>query len=406
MGRGETDDEGPAGGDAEAAAAAARAESGSWLGDRMAAAARRLRFERDALDEAWVQWLWFAAGIPADRVGAGAGPLAWGRRLRARLAANRRALRICVLAPEHRGLPFGPLTAWSINRNSRLCSATLNAGLESADIVWVLVQDPITPRLKERIEVAIARRARPGVPVINRPGAINAFHEPGAFARLHAAGVNVPRFRFHRGERGSTLVVYKTDGVQGGPKVRTLYDGPRPGMSAFAFVPSSDPDGGHSRYRAHYLAGMVRPAEVIVSDHWNVCLRTKRRIVYDFALTPDETDQIERIAACLDLQYFAADFIRGAGGGRSVFTDVNVYPTIRSPQAFVRARGDRGHWHTFEARRRLGIPEPSGEDVWEGFDRAMAAFAEGGRPGLPREAWPWPTPDPGVRAPQRRFTPS
>jgi hypothetical protein len=328
----------------------------------------RVQHERDAWKDAWAQWLWFAFGVSAERIGYGRGPLTWMRQLRSQ--AEPKPLKICLLSLDHAGLPFGPLTAWAINRNSRVCHASLNEGLEQADIIWVYMQDPITQQMRERLETMIERHAKPGAVVVNTPKSYNAFHRPDAFALIEAAGVNVPRSTFSEADVGQTWVVYKTLGQQGGDKVLDIYSGPRDGMAPFEFVDSSRSDGTFARYRAHYLFGKVRPSEVLVADQWNACLKYSVRLEYSFTLTECEIDQIQKIARTLNLQYFAVDFLR-RGDGRAVFTDINIYPTIQSPHERVHERGDYGLWHTFDARRRLGLTEPNRETAWDLFDTAM-----------------------------------
>jgi hypothetical protein len=163
-------------------------------------------------------------------------------------------------------------------------------------------------------------------------------------------------------------------GKQGGDKILSLYTGPRPGMLPFEFIDTVQANGTYCRYRAHYLLGSVRPSEVIIADHWNACLKHSVDLDYTFVLTDSEIRQIGLIARTLNLQYFAVDFLRRPSNGQAIFTDVNVYPTIQSPKARVRARGDFGLWHTFDARVRMGLAEPNQLDVWELFDNAMARF--------------------------------
>jgi hypothetical protein len=275
-----------------------------------------------------------------------------------------------LLALDHTGLPFGPLTAWAINQNSQVCHASLNEGLEQADVIWVYMQDPITAQMRLRLEEMISRHAKPQAVIVNAPKFYNAFHRPDAFALLEAAGVSVPRSTFDESDIGRTRVVYKTMGLQGGDKFLDFYSGPRDGMAPFEFVDSSRPDGTFARYRAHYLFGKARPSEVLVAEHWNACLKHSIKLEYNFALTEREIDQIQRIANALQIQYFAVDFLRRSDG-TPVFTDVNIYPTIQSPHERVRSRGDYGIWHTFDARRRLGLSEPNHATAWDLFDEAM-----------------------------------
>jgi hypothetical protein len=293
-----------------------------------------------------------------------------------RTAAQRREqkeYRICLLEPEGW---IGPLTAWAINRNSKRCHAVVNGDIASADVIWIYCQDPLPPAMQTLLEQRIRQLARPEAAIVNAPSAYNAYHQPDAFVRLSDAGVRVPRHMFTDADRGQAEVVYKASGRHGESKRRETYDGPRPGMNAFEFVDCRQADGMYRRYRAHYLLGVVRPSEAFVSPEWNVCADTAAEIEYTYDLTDEEVEQIRRIAEVLELQYFAVDFMRRSSDGKPVFTDVNVYPTIQSPRARVRSRGDFGGWHTFEARRRLGIPEPGGRDVWETFDHAVARFVQ------------------------------
>ena len=313
-----------------------------------------------------LQWSWFLQGVPVDRIGYGRGPLTW---LRSTVLERRqRDYVICFIEPEGW---MGALTAWTINRNSRRCHAVVNGALASADIIWVYCQDPLSSALQERLEQLIRHRAPSGAVVINAPGAYNAYHHPDAFIRLQNAGVRVPRHTFTGEDRGRVQVLYKSDGRHGGCKRLEAYDGPRSGMTAFEFVDCKDADGMYRRYRAHYILGLIRPSEVFVSYEWNVCADTATAVEYTFDLTEDEAHQIRRIAEAFELQYFAVDFVRRSSDKNAVFTDVNVYPTIQSPRALVRSRGDFGGWHTFEARRRMGLPEPGGRDLWEAFDCAV-----------------------------------
>lgn len=340
----------------------------AWLRQGRHGLRLRLEQERDLLRDMWAQWFWFLLRIPTARVGFGRGPLTW--RKRTQCARQHRDLHICLLAPQHRGLPFGPLTAWAINQNSRHCRATLNGGLDQADVIWVYLQDPIDPQLRQRLDELIRRRAKPGAVVVNAPAVYNAFHGLDVFTRLHAAGVRVPRSDFDASDLDQTLVVYKTLGQQGAYKVRERYSGPRQGMAPYEFIETSRPDGTYARYRAHYLFGKLRPSEVIVANHWNACLKHCVQLEYTFTLSADEAEQIRLIAQTLQLQYFAVDFLRRPDG-LAVFTDINVYPTIQSPRHRVRARGDFGLWHTFEARGRLGLTAADEGDVWQLFDEAL-----------------------------------
>ncbi len=334
----------------------------------------RKAWRRLTRSEGFTQNLWFLAGIPAVRVGYGRGALTAARLWRHRRL--QRPIRITLLEC-HSGEPrFGPLTAYWINQRSRRCAATVNTRIEDADVVWVYSQDPLTPEVRTQVDAALTR-ARPGARVINPPQCYNAYHEDGCFERLAAAGVAVPDGEFGPADRGRTLVVYKMRGLQAAPKSVEPWDGPRAGYQAFRFLDARGEDGLYRRYRAFYLVGAVRPSKLMVCDHWNVCLKNRPRLEFGFEMTPDEIRQVRLIARTLGLDYFAVDYLRRREDGRPFFTDINVYPTIVSLPTTVRARGDHGLWHTFDARPRLGIPEPGGRPFPEVFDDAMAHFVAG-----------------------------
>lgn len=337
-----------------------------------------------AAQDLFLQWLWFVTPVPQSRIGFGAGPLTWARQLAHRRL--KRDLHIALLQLDGSQTRLAPITAWAINNGSRRCTASVNEGLERADIIWIYTQDPLQDREAGELEDRIAACARPGTPVINPPSRYSAYHRADAFELLRNAGVSVPKHRLTKADEGVTPVVYKLLDCQGQAKVGTIYDGPREGYRAFEFVDSRDESGMYKRYRAHYLAGATRPSEAFAGPVWNVCCRTTTSVEYYFELTENERDQIRLIGETFGLHYFAVDFLRRARDGRPFFLDVNVYPTIRSPRRFVRTTGDYGFWHTFDARRRRGIPEPNRCSAWDDFDRAMVAFAEGA--GVQSEAAP------------------
>jgi hypothetical protein len=333
---------------------------------------RKARLAQAYITDWSLQWFWGLLGIPAEKIGLGHGPLSWARRLTQKRTSK--DIHICLLEIGGNGLSFGPLTAWAINRGSKRCSVAVNGDLSRADVIWVYSQDPLPPKHQAELERRIRTSARSGTPIINAPATYNSYHAQDAFQRLSSAGVCVPRHTFTEDDIGKVQVVYKASACQGAPKVLALYDGPRAGAGAFEFVDSRGPDGLFRRYRAHYLAGMVRPSEVFVSRHWNVCFQHASDIEYVFDVSEEEQRQIRMIAQALGLDYFAVDYLRRASDGAAVFTDVNVYPTIQSPPERVRRRGDFGMWHTFDARQRMGIPEPMGVNVWDEFDSAITAF--------------------------------
>ena len=118
---------------------------------------------RQSAKEVAAQWLWFASGIDAERVGYGNGLLTWARSVRQKIV--KRDIHICLLTCSKDPLQLGPLTAWTINQRSRHCSASVNEGLERADIVWVYAQDPLTPECRDEFEYKLLE-ARPEAKVI------------------------------------------------------------------------------------------------------------------------------------------------------------------------------------------------------------------------------------------------
>lgn len=328
-----------------------------------------------AAREVAAQWLWFAGGVSPHRVGYGDGPLTWARLLRQKLL--KRDVHICLLTCRDDRLQLGALTAWTINQRSRSCTASVNEGLDRADVVWVYAQDPLTAECREEMEQRLHNQARPEAKVINRPSTYNAYHQAQTFQLLAQHGISVPRSEFSADDVGTTRVVYKERGRQAAPKCNVLYAGPRPGMAAFEFIDSARQDGLNRRFRAHYFLGMVRPSEIFLSDHWNVCMRNAIAVQYGFTLSDEEIAQIRSIGQLLQLDYFAVDFVRRGSDDRAYFIDINVYPSISSPRQFIHRRGDFGQWHTFDACARLGLDEPLGGHFWDHFDNAVVQFAHG-----------------------------
>jgi hypothetical protein len=254
--------------------------------------------------------------VPPSEVGFGRGPVTWSRRLRHRW--RKRALAITVLEYPQTRL-FGDLMVYWINENSLACSARLNRGIESADIVWIMCQDPISSEVRSKLLQAL-RRKRPEVPIINAPAAYNFYHMPGAFERLACAGMRVPRSAFSSTDIGRTRVVYKKQDMQAAEKFVALYDGERRGFNAFEFCDLKGSDGLYRRYRAHYLAGFVRPSSLMLSPQWNVCLKHMVRQEFSFQMSVFEKDQVRRIAAESALDFFAVDYVMDPDQGMPVFT--------------------------------------------------------------------------------------
>jgi hypothetical protein len=333
------------------------------------------------IQDAAVQWLWFALPVPPERIGYGRGPLTWLRQSRHRKL--RRSVHICLLDYRPEGGRQSKLTEFWINERSRACSASLNEGIEDADVVWVYCKDPIPPHKKGELLRAL-KRAKPGTPVINHPEVYNAYHQERTFTVLAEAGVNVPRSEFTDEDIGKTLVVYKTEGRHGhSPKFLSEYTGPRAGYRAFEFVDSRGPEGWHKRYRAYYIFGAVYPHFLRFSDQWNVHSTTSRRMEA-FAVTPIEVEQIRLIATTLGLQYFAVDYLR-KDSDSPVFVDINVYPGIPSKlQKIGRKLGYYGQWHQFDDYTRLELSDLLKQDGWNVFDEAMLSLlSERNRLGTP-----------------------
>ncbi len=89
-----------------------------------------------------------------------------------------------------------------------------------------------------------------------------------------------------------------------------------------------------------------------------------------------EIDQVRRIAAESALDFFAVDYVMDPDQGMPIFTDINVYPSLVAPfKDAGHLPGHRGVWHTFDARTRLGLPEPSGREFMLDLDEALVSFA-------------------------------
>jgi len=330
-------------------------------------------WQRLTSTEWFIQNFWFLGGISAKKVGFGKGWLT-ARRLK-RHRRLQRPIRITLLE-FHSGEPrFGSLTAFWINERSRVCSAAVNDAIEAADVLWVYSQDPLTVEIRERLQMALSR-GRADARLINSPDHYNAYYEERCFKRLMAAGVSVPDTLFGEADLGGTSVVYKMRGLQAAPKTVELWNGPRLGYQAFRFIDGRDADGLYRRYRAFYLVGAVRPSKLMICNHWNVCLKNRPKLEFEFEMTPDEIRQVRRIADTLGLNYFAVDYLRRRDDGRAFFTDINVYPTITSLPETGRERGYYGMWHTFDTRPRLGLAEPGGRPFNEVFDDALRHFVD------------------------------
>jgi hypothetical protein len=386
---------------------------------------KRIRFEAVwRSEEIVLQWLWFIFNVDPERIGYGQGPLTWLRQSKHKKL--RRKVHVCFLEynPRGRKRKFGKLTAFWINERSLVCSASVNEGIEDADIVWVYSQDPITPGTRRQLLQSLAR-AKADTAIINHPDAYNSYHEGRVFKKLAEGGVRVPRTEFADENIGKTWVVYKAEGQHGASNLLSKYAGPRAGYRAFEFVASRNSDGLHTIYRAFYIAGIVSPTISMSSKHWNVHPRTMCRLEYAFDMTTLEARQVRLIAKTLGLEYFAVDYLRSERDGLPVFTDINIYPNVTFSVAPIevklvrfianrlglkdfpadylrREHDDRlvlldmrtypksypaislsesgrklgyyGRWLTFDRFQPLGIAEQSGCPFWATFDEAMSSF--------------------------------
>jgi hypothetical protein len=315
-----------------------------------------------------LQWLWFVAPAHKGRIGHDKGLYTWVRSHGHKRI--RRPVRICLLDVHPKGGKFGRFTAFWINERSRVCSASVNAGIRDAHIVWIYSQDPLPSEVKADLMENLARH-NPTARVINHPDSYNSYHEDICFERLEAVGASVPRSKFNGSDVGKTQVVYKVKGAHGSTKFLSLYRGPVEGYRPFEFHDSRGPDGLYRKFRAFYILGNTVPNHVALGTNWNVHRTTKIRTEYVFDLTDAEHASVELIAKTLNLQYFSVDFIRRREDSRPFFTDINVYPLPVDFTETARPLGYFGRWLILDNRLRLGIAEPSGRCFWEMFDDAM-----------------------------------
>ncbi len=130
----------------------------------------------------------------------------------------------------------------------------------------------------------------------------------------------------------------------------TKYEEEKEDYTAFEFIDSRGKDGLYRRYRAHYIAGVVRPSKLMRCKDWNVCLKNRPVLEYTFQMTAKEIPQVRLIASTLGLEYFGLDYMRRGGDDTPFFTDVNIYPRIRSLTNTNRLANDYGKWHTFDTK--------------------------------------------------------
>ena len=315
-----------------------------------------------------VQWLWFLLRVRPDRVGYDKGLLTWiKQRTHEKL---QREIHICLLDVFPPGGKFGQFLSFWINERSSVCRATVNKGIEDADIVWIYSQDPLPPDIKRELSHTI-KKARVETPVINHPDVYNSYHENTTFHILEKAGISVPRSVFTDQEMENTNVVYKMMGKHTAPKFMSPYKGTLSGFRPFEFVDSRDSSGFYKKYRAFYIAGSVFPDRVLFSDQWNVNMALATHAEYAFEMTSFEIDSLKRIAHLLHLQFFAIDYLRRGADGLPVFLDINLYPFLMEYTELTHQLGYYGRLMRFDTRERLGMKEPSENTCWHLFDKAM-----------------------------------
>jgi len=306
---------------------------------------------------------WLASGTPPRRIGYAPGPLlALRRRRHARQA---RPVRLCLLEGPADGPRFSPVTAYWINERSRAVHAVVDEPA-GADVVWVHTQDPVPPSVRAWLQDAL-RGVR--APVLNPLEHYDAYHRDDTFRRLRDAGVSVPDPDPSPGD----LVVLKGPGQASAKQLTRLGVVP-PGWRAFGYVDARGPDGLHRRYRAFCLLGTVHAGDVVSSSRWEVGLGSLEGHAPTYALTQEEEHAVQRIGEVLGLGWFCVDFVRRAGDGRAVFTDVNVYPTPVVAEHVDAALGARGRWHFLDTAERMGVPEPQGP-FWPRLDAALTRLA-------------------------------
>jgi len=327
-------------------------------------AGRALRQAFSPVQPLW----WLASGTPADRIGYAPGPLlALRRRRQARLS---RPIRLCLLEGPSTGRRFSPALAYWINERSQVVHAVVDDPAE-ADVVWVHTQDPLTAPVRAWLDTTLAAV---DVPVLNRPERYDAYHLAGTFALLRDAGVPVPDPEPAIGD----LVVVKGPGQMSAKSLQRLVRPLPAGHRAFSYVDARNGDGMHRRYRAFCLLGTVHAGDVIASSHWEVGLRTLEQHQPTFCLTPAEEQAVRRIGQLLDLDWFCVDFVRRAGDGSAVVTDINVYPSVVVSEAVDAALGARGRWHFLDTAERMRVPEPQGP-FWPKFDAAFTELVSSSR---------------------------
>ncbi len=318
-----------------------------------------------------LQWSWFLPGIQPRHIGYDYGPLTWLKERKHRHC--RKQIHICLLEYYPPGGKFGRFMSFWINERSLICSASLNDGMNDADVFWIYSQDPIPSPIQTKLLRAL-KKGKTDVAVINHPLFYNAYHEVSSFQMMEKAGIGVPRTEFNETDIGKTLVVYKMVNAQACPKFLSPYRGVVDGYRAFEFIDSRASNGLYVKYRALYLAGFILPEFILYSDQWNVVWKTKKDIDYSFEMKESEGEMIHRIADVLQVQYFTVDYVRRGSDNARIVTDINVYPLPIAYTEIVQKLGYYGRWLRFDDALHPGIQRGSHEDFWHSFDHAMENF--------------------------------
>ncbi len=308
--------------------------------------------------------------LAPSRTGFGPQPHTALREVRHRARRRRGArLRLCLLELPHDRPPIGTAHAFWLNERSRVFDVVRNGAPERADVVWLFSQDPLGPRVREALATRLARLPA-HVAVLNPPATYDAYHAPGAFARLEAAGVRVPRTRFGPQDEGVTPVVFKALDEQPARKFVRPWGGPVPGFRPFALEDGRDAEGRSWRLRAYYVAGEVLSGDAVASAGWEA--RAEHRVAVDLRpeLPAHERAQIALLARTLGLDAFAVDYLRRRADRAAVMLDVNVFPMVLLAGDVARAHGLRGGMHVWEIADRLGRPDP-GRPHWRRVDEAL-----------------------------------
>jgi hypothetical protein len=304
------------------------------------------------------QWLWFILRIDPDCIGYDNGLLTWKKQRKHK--ALQRKIHICLLDVFPPGGKFGQFVTFWINERSSLCRATVNEGIENADVIWIYSQDPLPPNIQKEL-LELIKKAKDRTPIINHPDVYNSYHKDSTFKLLDRAGISVPRLAFTAQDIGKTNVI-------------SAYKGTLDGFRAFEFVDSRDSNVLYKKYRAIYIAGFIFPDRILFSNQWDVNAATIKHVEYAFKMTSVEIDSISLIAKLLKIQFFAIDYLRRSSDNLPIFIDINLYPFLMEYIGVTHQVGCYSRLIRWDTRLRLWIKEPSEKDCWYLFDRAMTTL--------------------------------